>query len=183
MYIQITWNYNVIINNYTNCICTYKSHEIIMCFPWLKWHTHNSRTSFKVLRFCTFASHLINPNCINKNGYKHPRFYFSSQDYKLVNKHYQCLLKILDKYIVSSIQDSLFHLKDQKNDVFWSTIVLKTGSSHKKITQFLRKKVLQYISLIIQISYLLPKKLIQKQKSSTVLKLSSFNMKWWGSDR
>jgi len=43
--------------------------------------------------------------------------------------------------------------------------------------------VLQYISLIIQISYLLPKKLIQKQKSSTVLKLSSFNMKWWGSDR
>lgn len=52
-----------------------------------------------------------------------------------------------------------------------------------KITQSLIKKVLQYISLIIQISDMLSKKLLQKMNNRTAPKLSSFSMKWQGSDR
>lgn len=49
------------------------------------------------------------------------------------------MFNILDKYIISK-QDSLSHLKDQKNYVLWSNVVSKTGSSHMKITQSLKKK-------------------------------------------
>lgn len=98
-------------SNYTNCLCTYKSYAIRMCFARLKWHTQNKKTDFKILKFCSFASQLT-PKSIDKK-LRTSYILFLNSEYQLVKKQNQCLLWTLDKYIMRK-KFSFFHLKSSK---------------------------------------------------------------------